>query len=267
MDNQDLLTRKFEEIGARVKFEIPRWGFNSDSNLAINIRKDKKGSYFSIAVKGDAIDLSIVDTNPGMRHLVLMSKEQREKAKYLCGHDERDWFVAALPEKRRVIDVESAMEALKPGIVVSMQETKKVKVKDKVKRKNIVYKRQGEWFFVPAPNAKIPEKLILINEPLQRGRAKPHIASNLYRQGGQRVYVSRSYPNGIPEKTHEAMMNADPTKTRREGFRFMLKDPIVHVRGSITHPDHKTVYLDVWHLVVPNTETQAKAMRNVAFLD
>ena len=36
-----------------------------------------------------------------------------EKNKFLCGHDERHWFVAAVPG-RSVATVRSAMEALKP---------------------------------------------------------------------------------------------------------------------------------------------------------
>jgi hypothetical protein len=30
---------------------------------------------------------------------------------------------------------------------------------------------------------------------------------------------------------------------------------MVYVKGRITHADHKTVLLDGWHRVVPNTET------------
>jgi hypothetical protein len=39
------------------------------------------------------------------------------------------------------------------------------------------------------------------------------------------------------------------------------------VKGSVRHPDHKTIWLPYWHQVVMNTETRAIAMRNVAFLD
>jgi len=36
--------------------------------------------------------------------------------KFLCGHDERHWFVAAVPG-RGVSNVRTAMEALKPAAV------------------------------------------------------------------------------------------------------------------------------------------------------
>ena len=50
-------------------------------------------------------------------------------------------------------------------------------------------------------------------------------------------------------------------------WRTMLRDPETYVKGRITHPNHKTIDLPLWHPVVPNTESQARAMRNVAFLD
>ena len=46
-----------------------------------------------------------------------------------------------------------------------------------------------------------------------------------------------------------------------------MRDARVYVTGAIRHKDHATVWLTDWHEVVMNTETQAKAMRHVAFLD
>ena len=47
----------------------------------------------------------------------------------------------------------------------------------------------------------------------------------------------------------------------------MQRNPLVYVRGRVRHPDHATINLRGWHRVVMNTESQARAMRNVAFLD
>jgi hypothetical protein len=47
----------------------------------------------------------------------------------------------------------------------------------------------------------------------------------------------------------------------------MRRNSGVYVRGRVSHPDHRTIHLNGWHQVVMNTETQAPAMRNVAFLD
>jgi hypothetical protein len=51
--------------------------------------------------------------------------------------------------------------------------------------------RQGEWFFLPAPDLKVDARLILHNEPLVRGTGgKPHWAEFCYRTGGEAVYVT-----------------------------------------------------------------------------
>ncbi len=48
---------------------------------------------------------------------------------------------------------------------------------------------------------------------------------------------------------------------------IMQRNPGVFVKGRVSHPDHRTIHLRGWHRVVMNTETQAPAMRHVAFLD
>jgi hypothetical protein len=47
----------------------------------------------------------------------------------------------------------------------------------------------------------------------------------------------------------------------------MTRDARVFVKGKIRHPDHATLVLPYWHQVFMNTETRARAMREVAFLD
>jgi hypothetical protein len=77
------------------------------------------------------------------------------------------------------------------------------------------------------------------------------------------VYVNHDHPNGISQAEWDRL---DP-KARGRGWRRMMRDAEVFVRGTVRHGDHKTVRLQGWHLVVMNTETQAEAMRHVAFLD
>ena len=52
-----------------------------------------------------------------------------------------------------------------------------------------------------------------------------------------------------------------------QGEWFFLPAPRLHVKGTVSHPDHKTILLQVWHKVAMNTEGQSKAMRHVVFLD
>jgi len=47
----------------------------------------------------------------------------------------------------------------------------------------------------------------------------------------------------------------------------MVRNARVYVKGAIRHPDHATIHLPYWHQVVMNTETQSRAMAEVAFLD
>ena len=63
----------------------------------------------------------MLDVQPADRHLLLMVREGGEKPKFLCGHDERHWFVAAVPESAPVGTVRAAKEALKPAEVRTRQ--------------------------------------------------------------------------------------------------------------------------------------------------
>jgi hypothetical protein len=105
---------------------------------------------------------------------------------------------------------------------------------------------------------------VLRDEPIRRGGGKPHRCQFLYRSGGERVHVNFRYPNGLTDAQYQEL----PQKERdARGWRQMVRDAHVFVKGAIRHPDHKTVWLALWHQVVMNTETQAAAMRHVAFLD
>ena len=268
----DLIASKFEAMGARVKFNTPPrhvWGLREEPNedaVTLDIRRDRKGEYFDIRA-GANIGLNVIDLRPGERHLLLMSRSKEGKSKFLCGHDERHWFVAAVPEAASASNVSTAMDALKPPEVLEAQERKRIKHKARNLRKTNASIRQGEWFFIPAPHLKVDDHLVLKDEPLVRG-GKPHVAEYLYRRGGETVYVSGDYPDGL---TQEQFTDLKHQPTGQAGwlgrFRTMRRNAQVFVKGTITHPDHKTIRLTTWHEVKPNTETQAKAMRHVAFLD
>ena len=76
--------------------------------------------------------------------------------------------------------------------------------------------RQGEWFFVPAPEVDPPVTMVLFDEPLFRGRGKAHILQFAHRRAG------------------------DVTE--------------VFAKGAVRHPEHATIVLRVWHRVATNTE-------------
>jgi hypothetical protein len=266
--NAHEIERQFAKIGARAKFrsETRR---NRIDGVSIDIGVDRDGEFFDIFI-GDSIsdDLSILDTQPRVRHLVLMSRDADDsKHKFLCGHDERHWFVAAVPEREPVSTVATAMEALKPVEVRRRESALAVKPRKRNRRRNEAFVRQGEWFFVPVPKWTKPnEKLILRNEPLRRGRGKPHMVDELIRDGGVMVYVSSQHPNGLTAWQYENLISRQPS-LRNLHWVVQRRNPQVYVRGKIRHADHKTIVLDGWHQVLMNTETQSVAMRHVAFID
>jgi hypothetical protein len=264
----DLLERAFVKMGARVKFEgaKTRWmdGRRVRPDLALDVRNDDKGEYFLISRDCEAVEeLIVLDVQPRDRHLVLMSRERGEKHRFLLGHDERHWFVASIPEATPVSRVRDAKLALKPAAVVASES--RVRSRERDRRRNAARIRQGEWFFVPATNVSMNPLLLLRNEPLVRSRGgKPHLCEQLYRFGGETVYVSPGAPNGLTDDEYRALSDGERS---RWSWRVMRRNPRVYVRGRVRHPDHATVVLDVWHEVFSNTEHLSHAMREVVFLD
>jgi hypothetical protein len=155
------------------------------------------------------------------------------------------------------------LRVLKPEAV--QVEEQDLRVKERNRRSNAARIRQGEWFFVPAPNAPVERWKILRNEPLIRSRGgKPHMCQELYRYGGETVYVSPDAPNGLTEEEYAAISDQ---RRKQWNWRVMRRNPKVFVRGTVRHLDHKTVLLDGWHEVLSNTEHLSFAMRDIVFLD
>jgi hypothetical protein len=151
---------------------------------------------------------------------------------------------------------------------VKAEETRlRVKTKDQFRRRNAAFVRQGEWFFIPEPDLRVDEKLILQNEPLSRGTgSKPHVCENVFRRIGIAVYVCRQYPYGLTEREYRKLINDHPD-ARSYNWRMMQRSAVVYARGRVSHSDHKTVYLGGWHRVLMNTENEAPSMSHVVFLD
>jgi hypothetical protein len=262
------LERAFARMGARVEFgQLMRRNRLSgrlvSEDLALDVRQDRHGEYFLIS-RGEAstTELVVLDVQPKDRHLLLLSRSAAEKHRFLLGHDERHWFVAGIPESTPVSRVRDAKQALKPDLVQSSERGVRTKYRDR--RSNAARIRQGEWFFVPAPAVRVELLLVLRNEPIARGGGKPHVCEELYRFGGETVYVSPGAPNGLTDEQYKALSEGERS---RWNCRVMRRNPKVYVRGRVRHHDHKTVVLDGWHEVLSNTENLSHAMRNVAFLD
>jgi|SRR5215510_5590941 len=265
-----LLKDKFARLGARAVMREPRrlnrFRRKSDE-FVIDIARDSRGEYFDFRIpRGEDIDIAVIDLQRAMRHLLLLVRQKGRKDKFLCGHDERHWFVAAAPG-RSVSTVLTAMEALKPAIVRDAERRESLGTRERLRRRNAAFVRQGEWFFVPAPLIQVNSIEVRRNEPISRGTgSKPHMCEEVFRRGGETVYVSRKYPAGLTEEQYRALSERDPNAMSWP-WQVMTRDAEVYARGRVWHADHKTARLDGWHRVLMNTENEAPAMTHVAFLD
>ncbi len=265
------LATKFERIGARVKMadRPSRRSRVPMGTVSLDVRADGHGEFFEVvAPQGDASpEVAVLDVQPSDRHLLLLVREGREKHKFLCGHDERHWFVAAVPESAPVGTVRQAKEALKPLAVRLAQANQGLGVKARNRRKNAAYQRQGEWFFLPEPGFEVDNTLVLRNEPLRRDNGgKPHWCESCYRTGGETVYVCSRLSDAVTPDVYRSILAGNP-RARSWNWQVMRRNPGVYVRGAVRHADHKTIVLHGWHRVLMNTEGESKALRNVAFLD
>lgn len=275
--NAKQIESQFVAMGARLKLrEVPsRWQQGDRQwidpvDFAVDIRRDGAGEFFELRVPThlrDTLDVSVTQAEPKQRHLLLFVRKSGDKPqldRFLCGHDERKWFVAAVPGGAS--SVRQAMDALQPKDVRDALAQNHVSSRKRYARKNRAFRRQGEWFFVPEPSFVVDEKLILPNEPLRRGAGKPHLVEEIFRSGGETVHVCDRYPNSVMPHEYRAICQSNPNAVRWN-WRVMSRNPGVYARGAVRHGDHATITLPFWHRVIMNTETQSRTMANVAFLD
>jgi len=254
----DVLEKHFRSIGARVKI-IPfqkrsRRVRSVQRSFRIDIKTNRHGEYFEIVLGGDGADLEVMQVVPEERHLLLYSRNGR---RFLCGHDERHWFVAAIAD--RVSTVRDARKSLIPRPL--RDKAGKMKPREISKRRNSEFKRQGEWFFVPTQK-QFDNAAILKNEPLQRTpRSKPHICQELVRIGGTKVYVV-----GALTYTEEEYQRLRRQGRIRGSVSTRVANPEIYVRGYVRHPDHATIWLDTWHRVYLNGELVGPST-HIGYLD
>lgn len=235
--------------------------------VRIDVLRDELGEYFDLR-KRDDVTLRVSDVVSDDRHLVLTAQSTQfggsDRSAFLCGHDERAWFVAAIPEESQVYTVQDAKDALKPREVWDSIREFGVPLEDRDRRRTAGFVRQGEWFFLPCPAMDVEWSDVVFNEPIRRGGGKPHICEALYREAGVHVFLSEDYPNGL---TFDELRQLSQTEQQAKGWERRVRDATVYVRGRVRHSDHATIVLPFWHKVVMNTETKSLAMRQLAFID
>lgn len=262
----------FLRMGVRLKVTSPvidrrRWWI-PQSSYSLDVQGDRKGEHYVLTIPEDQeadLEVGVLQNRPKERHLLLMVRDQENTIdRFLCGHDEREWFVAAVPGA--VSTVNDAMESLKPTAVRLAQIQARLSGKERRRRKNDAFRRQGEWFFLHVEPASVDESLILRWEPIARSGGKPHRVEELCRTGGETVYVCRNRPHGLRVKEYKKLLRQRP-KAKNWNWTTQRINPGVFARGDVRHPDHKTITLHQWHRVLMNTENESRTMSKVAFID
>ena len=198
----EVLARRFAEIGARLEIDVESspWG------LSVDVR----GDTFAIRLPTSETPtrLDVIDVDRASRQLLLLVRDGDAKSKFLCGHDERHWFVAAVPNSERgVIGVATAKLALQPKRV-----------------RGVPHVRQGEWFFVPEPTLRVENWFVLRNEPIRRVNGTPHIVQSVFRRGGR-------YPAVFGQGT---VRHPDHTTITLQGWHRVLLNT-EHQGGAVRH--------------------------------
>jgi hypothetical protein len=274
--NTDTIEKHFGQIGARIdvrRAQPPRgqrgmW-WSPPGEYSLDIERDRAGEQFVLTVPESIefdVEFTILQAKPKQRHLLLMARRDQHSDidRFLCGHDEREWFVAAVPGA--VSTVSDAMESLKPLAVINAQSRAGLDARHRHRRKNKAFRRQGEWFFLPMDELEVEPAMVLRNEPIARSGGKPHMVAELYRSGGEHVHVCDRYPRGVSSKRRKEILRRRP-RARSWNWKVMVRNSQVYARGDIRHPDHRTITLHGWHAVLMNTENQSRTMQHVAFLD
>jgi len=256
MENFKTLERHFNRIGAHLSMNETVSAAGLSVGFELGIETDRRGEHFVLRIGEPVIEMTVLQVLPKEKHLLLMVKAIDPKGwliltKFLCGYDERHWFVAGV--KQRATDVASAKESLKPDFVKARQSQAAVKTRDRHRRRNEAFVRQGEWFFVPEPNFDPDVAPIVQHEPIRRGSGKPHMVEELCRMGGITVYVCRYHPQGLTEDEYRRELLANQM-AKNWGWSVMRRDMDVYARGRVTHSDHKTVTLHGWHRVFLSEE-------------
>lgn len=267
--NTESIAKQFARMGARFRPVQPdlkpfrRWTIDYTLDLA----HDKRGQIFELCAMPNRLaelDVQVLQCGKAERHLLLLVKTGETKDRFLCGHDEREWFVAAVPGTAS--NIVQAKLALQPVGVRNAADHAGLSQRERIRRHNRAFLRQGEWFFIPAPGLRVDPHLILRNEPIRRGGGKPHMVAEVFRTGGERILICNRHPNGVSETEYKKILASTPGASNW-GWQRRVRNAAVYARGSVRHRDHATLTLHDWHQVLMNTESNTRQMANVAFID
>src|SRR2546423_9581878 len=152
--NAKHIESRFAAMGARLKVReiASRWQMGNRHwidpvNYAMDIRRDHHGAFFELRVPthlSETVEATVLQSEPKQRHLLLLIRKTDAKPqldRFLCGHDERNWFVAAVPGGAS--NVHQAMDALQPRHVRDALVRDRVSTRNPYEGLNGAFRRQG----------------------------------------------------------------------------------------------------------------------------
>lgn len=180
----------------------------------------------------DLVEADVLDVNPRLRHLVLdITSWGLPIGARYLCGHDEQHWFVASLAFERQTATVRGAMEALKPAIVLREQKRKGVKHRRNRRKTAAYVRQGEWFFLPRPMMHVGEQSVA-NGQLIRGNGKPHQVQWLYQPEG-----------------------------REETF----------ARGAVSHPDHETIYLQVWHRVVQNNEVEpsenALAFTRMMYLD
>ena len=252
----------FEKIGSTADIRTEN-RFREDRGFRITVSDNRRTHFscFRLAMR-EGTRLYVPDVNVKEHALLLKVRWKDAKGRvnfedFLCGRDDHGWFVSTL-NGHSFHNVRGAVESLRPEEITRELAKKKVSRSRRNRHHNEVFIRQGEWFFVPMPPDFEPEGIVRKKERLGT-KGKPHIADFVC-SGGESRYIHPNYRGTLTWERVSELMKYGVT-----GFRQVFIVQAAFAKGRVVHPDHKTVFLDGWHRVIPNTEN--RLANSNAFID
>ena len=226
----EVLERRFAAIGARVKVD----GRAKAGATRIDVRWIDRAS-LRLRFAGATTSAGRHRGGPRRPLLLLLVRDGGEKGKFLCGYDERHWFVAAIPEGGAASAASTSAKACAAA--------------GGGPRRPLTGCGQGsppaaQCGVRPAGRVVLPAGASLASrstsvrrdEPLSRGRGKVHVLALAFRRGGETVFVNAAHPSGITEASYERL-----SAEQRRGLARMVRDPELYAKGAVRHPDHNTI--------------------------
>jgi len=258
----DHLQKAFKDIGVKFhkKVNSPIRRFSGQNLPDDSIRLDTSGdkrSPFVLRLGKDADgEIKLLNVDTSQHGVLLQIQQENVKVNFLCGLDEFDkTFIARVPNQG-ITTVANAKDALKPPEVLDAERStpRMGKKKNKHKRRNSAWLRQGEWFFIPMPKYEPGDSAILRkNAPLMVAGNRAHKAELVADTAGESRYISiMDARRSLSKKGYERLMK----ENSKEQYKWEMRSESssIYVKGRITAPDHKTLVLNIWHRAVPNRE-------------